>query len=164
MEEAVEQVETTAGPPGAPVAPEAALWEAQGRALGAVKEHLTDLTVDVVLAARAQYLAGGANAIKHWPQIADRVRAAARTTEGPEAWCSKLLGDLKVQAPTKATAGAVLELAQFVRKGGERGARAWLELVQDEVMFIIAQAQLQAEERAAARAAKAKAAEGGATT
>lgn len=134
-------------------------WETRGQALGSIKEALVDLTVDVVMAVRAQYLAGGANAIKHWPQITDRMRAATRTTEGPEAWATKIMRDLKLPAPSKDTAAALEALVEFVRRGGERGTRAWLATVEAESMFIIAKAQRLAEERRSARDARAAAAE-----
>lgn len=144
--------EATAGAAGHdPLAGERAAWEARGRALGSVKEHLVDLTVDVVLAVRAQYLAAGANAIKHWDQITDRMRAATRTSAGPEAWLTKLSRDLKLSAPSRAAAEAAEALAEYVRRGGERGARAWLQLAEDESTFIIARARRLAEARSEAR-------------
>lgn len=136
-----------------------AAWESRGQALGSIKETLVDRTVDVVMAVRAQYLASGANAIKHWPQITDRMRAATRTTEGPEAWATKIMRDLKLPAPSKDTAAALEALAEFVQRGGERGTRAWLATVEAESMFIIAKAQRLAEERRSERDARAAAAE-----
>lgn len=114
------------------------------------KEHLTDLTVDVVLAVRRQYLAGGANALRHWDQITERVRAATRTTAGPEEWMTKLLRDLQIASPSSDLAAGAEALVETARK---YGVRAWLALVEAEYAFIIARARRIAEERAAARLA-----------
>ena len=114
------------------------------------KEHLTDLTVDVVLEVRRQYLAAGANALRHWDQITERVRSATRTTTGPEEWMTKLLRDLQIGSPSSATAAAIEALTETARK---YGVRAWLALVEAEYAFIVARARRMAEERATARLA-----------
>lgn len=114
----------------------------------ATKEHLTDLTVDVVMELRRQYLAGGANALKHWDQITDRMRAATRTCAGPEEWVTKLCRDLQIAAPSSSLSSAVEALTEMVRRS-RGGAHAWLALVEREYAFMIARARRLAEERRA---------------
>mgnify|MGYP001283913011 CR=1 FL=1 len=123
----------------------------------ATKEHLTDLTVDVVMELRRMYLSTGANALKHWDQITDRVRAATRTCAGPEEWVTKLCRDLQIAAPSSSLSSAAEALTEAARR---YGAAAWLALVEREYAFMIARARRLAEERraekleAAAQAAK----------
>lgn len=117
----------------------------------ATKEALTDATVDVVMELRSQYLAGGANALKHWDQITDRLRAATRTCTGPEEWITKLCRDLQISAPSNSLSSASEALAEMARKAG---ASAWLALVEREYAYMIAKARRLAEERRDARLAE----------
>ena len=116
----------------------------------ATKEALTDATVDVVMELRRQYLAGGANALKHWDQITDRLRAATRTCAGPEEWVTKLCRDLQIAAPSSSLSSASETLAEMARR---YGAAAWLALVEREYAFMIAKARRLAEERRAEKLA-----------
>lgn len=126
------------------------------------KEHLTDLTVDVVLEVRKQYLATGANALRHWDQLTERMRAATRTTTGPEEWITKLLRDLQIGGPSSGLSSAAEALVEHARK---YGVRAWLALVESEYAFMVARARRLAEERRDARlAAEASAKTSPATT
>lgn len=118
----------------------------------ATKEALSDATVDVVMELRRQYLAGGANALKHWDQITDRMRAATRTTSGPEEWCTKLCRDLQIAAPSSGLSSSLESLAEMVRRS-PGGARAWLALVEREYAYMIAKSRRLAEERRAERIA-----------
>lgn len=114
----------------------------------ATKEALSDATVDVVMELRRQYLSTGANALKHWDQITDRVRAATRTCAGPEEWVTKLCRDLQIAAPSSSLSSAVEALTEMVRRS-RGGAHAWLALVEREYAFMIARARRLAEERRA---------------
>lgn len=120
----------------------------KGAATEAEKEHLIDLTVDLVLELRSQFLAAGANAIKHWDQLTDRVRGATRTCAGPEEWFTKIHRDLKIASPSRGAALASERLTEAVRR---YGVRAWLALVEREYAFVIAKARRISEERREAR-------------
>jgi hypothetical protein len=123
-------------------------------------ERVRNLLVDLVLALRAQYLAGGASPLKHWSQITERMRAAAAVTSGPREWCTELMRKLGVVAPSRETCSAVDELVTAVElKGQGIGRRAFLALVDREWGYLIAEARARADERKAERAAKKAAAE-----
>lgn len=110
----------------------------------AVEEHLLDLTTDLVLCLRAQYLAGGASALKHWDQLAERLRAATRTSSTAEAWATRLCRDLLVAVPSAQTSAAMEALVLATRR---HGAVAWLALVEREWAYVMARARRLAEER-----------------
>lgn len=132
---------TGAGGAGATTIDRDALWE-----------ELFDLTVDVVLAYRAQYLESWANVLEHWNQIASRMQMATRTSSGPEEWCSKFARGLKITTPSRDASRAMVRLAEKVAAYG-RGP--WGARVQTEHAFILARARVEAEERKAAREARA---------
>lgn len=117
----------------------------------AQKEHLTDLTVDVVMELRRSFLATGANPLSHWDQIESRLRAATRTSAGPEEWVTKLSRDLRLSAPSNSLSGAMEALTEEARRFG---AARWLALVEREYAYMIAKARRLAEERRAERLAE----------
>ncbi len=116
----------------------------------ATKEHLTDLTVDVVMELRRMFLATGANPLSHWDQIESRMRAATRTCAGPEEWCTKLCRDLRLSAPSNSLSSAMEDLTEAARR---YGAARWLALVEREYAYMIAKARRIAEERRAEKIA-----------
>ena len=119
---------------------------------------MTTLTVNLVLAVRAQYLAGGANAIDHWDQLATRMRVATRTTVSPEQWVSTLLRRLKINTPSVDTSRAADALAEACARttaeGRGSGGVLWLNHVDAEFAFILARCRVIAEERKAAKDAR----------
>jgi single-stranded DNA-specific DHH superfamily exonuclease len=119
-----------------------------------MEERLEMLTADVLLEIRAQYLAGGATALKHWEQISDRMRAATRTQATPQAWCTKLLRDLQISTPSSSTSSALEKLCEAVGILGKRGPSEWLRLIDAEHAFLIARTRTMAEERRDARTAR----------
>lgn len=122
----------------------------KGDATGAAKEHMSDATVDVLLALRAQYLATGASALKHWDQIAEAMKSAVRRSSGPEAWVSTMGMRLRLEAPTSALSAATVALVEAVRR---YDVRAWLALVESEGVYLLARARTLAEERRDAKLA-----------
>jgi hypothetical protein len=114
-------------------------------------------TVALVMALRAQYLAGGASPLKHWTQITERMRAAAATTSGPREWASVMLRKLGVQAPSRETSSAIERLVAAVEIPGVGDAR-FLALVDREWGYLIALARAEAEERQERRRAELEAA------
>lgn len=109
------------------------------------REDLTAATVRVVLDLRRQYLAGGANPLPHWEQIANRIRSAARRTTGPAEWISAVMRSLQIASPSSALALSVAALERTVTSRG--GSAAWLDLVEREHGAIMAHARLEAERR-----------------
>lgn len=116
------------------------------------RERLLELTINLVLNVRAQYLAGPeANPLKHWDQIQDRLRAVVRQCETVEEAVTSLCRSLRLGAPRSLLSRSIEELATFVG----RDAGPWLELLEREYALVIARARLVAEARQAERAAAA---------
>lgn len=113
-------------------------------------EVLRTKTVEVLLEIRSAYLATpGANALKHWTLLQNRMRAAARTTATPEEWASSLCRGLQIQALGSAGARTLVELVHEVAE--RRCAPEWLDLVEREHTYLMALTRRVAEERAAKR-------------
>ena len=110
------------------------------------KERLRTQTVEVLLEFRAAYLASpGANALKHWDQLQERLRAAARTTASPEEWATKMRRDLNLGASSSSGSRALIDLVHEVTERSAR--REWLDLLEREHGYLIALARLTAEKR-----------------
>lgn len=111
---------------------------------------LEDLVVEVLLAIRAEYLQSPhANAIRHWEQLQDRVRAAARTTATAEEWLTWLRRGLRLSAPSKDSSRCSTALVAEVRD--ETDGRAFVEMVEARHAYLMARTRVAAEERKAAR-------------
>ena len=106
------------------------------------REAAREATVQWMLAARAEYLKNGASALKHWDQIQDRMRAAARMSVDVSTWCTSVARGLQLGAPSDARAKATLALKTAVSD-----PMVWLELVEEEHGYLMALARMQAEER-----------------
>ena len=99
------------------------------------KEVLRNRTVDVLLELRAAYLrTPGCNILKHYTQIEDRMRSAARTTATPEEWVTMLSRSLHLSAPSSSCSAAIRALADSVRELG--CAREYMALVEDEYAYL----------------------------
>jgi len=110
------------------------------------KEKLRTLTVETMLELRRAYLGTpGVNALKHWDQLQDRARAAARTCASPEEWVSKMARDLQLPAFNATASDSAVTLVHVVT---ERGARnEWLDLMEDELGYLLALCRLESERR-----------------
>lgn len=106
------------------------------------KEQVEEALVRLILAARAEYLAAGANALKHWDQIQDRLRAAARTSSAVGQFVTAFSRGLQLSAPGGARAAATERLAEAVEEYPR-----WLELVEEEHAFLLAAARLRSDQR-----------------
>jgi len=116
------------------------------------REKLRTLTVEVVLELRSAYLGTpGCNVLKHWDQLQDRMRIAARTTAAPEEWATSIQRALRLGSPSPRLSDSIVTLASVVRE--QRVAREWLQLVEDEYGYVMALARSIAEQRKEARTA-----------
>lgn len=116
------------------------------------REKLRQQTVAVLLTVRNEYLSAGANPLKHWDQIQDRLRSAARTSADVPEWVTKLSRSLGLASPSRARCSATDTLAGTVRELACAGA--WLDLVEDEHGYLMAMTMLEADKRRAAREAE----------
>lgn len=107
-------------------------------------------TVALLVALRAEYLAAGASPLKHWDQLQDRVRIAARTSESAGQWVSALARSLGLGAPTKARSSATTTLCELVGDN-KRDNAAFLDQVEEECGLLMALAVQEATRRRAAR-------------
>lgn len=118
------------------------------------RERLRSLTVETLLALRADYLATPqANALKHWELLTTRLRSSARTCASPEEWGTTMTRRLNVISPSKRLSRALSDLADYVRE--EASTRQWLELLEREHGYVIALTRLAAEKAKEAREATA---------
>lgn len=109
-------------------------------------ELLRSLTVEAMLELRASYLrTPGCNVLKHWDQLTDRLRAAARSSASPEEWVTTMMRTLQLGAPREGSASRYRDLADFVRE--RDAASAWLDLLEREYGYIMAVARGVAEQR-----------------
>lgn len=106
-----------------------------------------DMTVRLVLAARAEYLAAGASPLKHWDQIKDRMRAAASTSGSASEWTTSLLRGLGLGAPGNPLSLATDALVTSIEMDGADDA--FLAFVEAEHGLVLARARLESERRAA---------------
>lgn len=116
------------------------------------REKLRKQTVSVLLVVRSEYLSNGASPLKHWDQIQDRLRAAARTTDDVPGWVTALTRSLNLSAPSKARSLATDVLAKTVAE--HRCASDWLDLVEGEHGYLMALAILEADKKRTARIAE----------
>lgn len=116
----------------------------------AAKEKLRTLTVEVLLDVRAAYLkTPGCSVLKHWDQLQDRMRAAARTSASPEEWATALCRTLQLGAPSPANCRSLVDLVHEVTERQCR--REWLDIVEREYGYLMALARKSAEARREAR-------------
>lgn len=106
---------------------------------------LIDATVVVVLALRREYLrTPGVSVLRHWRQIQNRLRAAARTCESAPEWATRLMRDLQIDSPSVRLSETIEYLVVLVERAG---ASAWLDLLDREHGYVIALARLEADRR-----------------
>lgn len=114
------------------------------------RDRLLEATVLVVDDVRRSYLrTPGASVLKHWDQIQDRVRMAARTSSSADEWITNLSRSLKLPAPDKWLSTSARALQQTVTE--MHATRDWLDLVEREYTLIMAKVRLRAETRQQAR-------------
>jgi hypothetical protein len=108
-------------------------------------EVVRDMTRDVILEMRAQYLANGANAMKHWEQIEARVKAAAMSTSTVGEWSSEVMRTLRLGAPSSSLSSALLTLVAEV--DGRGMSQRWVEQVERELGLLMAEVRVEADAR-----------------
>lgn len=113
------------------------------------RDRVIDRVVDLLMEVRAEYLAGGANALKHWDQIHDRAKLATRTSERMSEWCSTLRRRLNLGSPSSSTSSALLALVAEVDVDDSEA----LELIESEMSYVMARCKAEAQRRREAREA-----------
>lgn len=108
------------------------------------REHLVRLTVDLLLQIRRAYLAAGGSPLRHWDQMTDRMRAAARTTATVPEWSTAIMRSLQLGAPSSSLSSAIEKLTIATI---EIGASSFLDLIEREHGYVMARARLAADQR-----------------
>lgn len=103
------------------------------------------LTVDLLLDLRAQYLAGGANPLKHWDQLSTRLRSAARRASGVEDWHTMMCRSLQLESPSKNNCHSLIGLVREIDT--PKKSQVWLDMLEQRWGLVIATARLTAEQR-----------------
>lgn len=112
------------------------------------REALLSKTVNVMLELRSAYLAAGGSPLKHWSQLHDRLRMAARTSSGVPEWITKMTRSLQIGVPSSSLSSAVDALCHEVECIPQP---AWLDLIEREHAYVMALTRLEAEDRKAQR-------------
>lgn len=107
------------------------------------RETVRNMTVLVLLDLRAAYLAAGASPLRHWDQLLDRMRAAARTSSTVAEWHTSVIRSLQLGSPSSAASSTLAELVETV--GAASGD--FLDLIEREHGYLFARARLEAERR-----------------
>lgn len=113
------------------------------------KEKLRTLTVEVLLELRNAYLRDGANPLKHWEQLQNRMRSASRRSRTPEEWATMIARGLQLRAFGSSGSQALIDLVAVVAEQG--CAAEWLDLVEREYGFLMALTRRCAEQRREAK-------------
>lgn len=113
-------------------------------------EETREAMVQLLLALRWEYLGTGASPLRHWDQLQDRVRAAARMACDVPTWTTAVARGLQLGAPSLERAEATERVAQLV-VGRES---AWLDAIEAEHGYLMALARLRVQERSVEARAK----------
>ncbi len=114
------------------------------------REDMREATVLVLLGLRREYLAQGASPLKHWTQLQDRMRSAARMAVDVPTWVTQISRSLGIGAANAKHAKHVTSLATLI--GAD--SAAWLDLLEEEHAYLIALARLAAQREKESREAK----------
>jgi hypothetical protein len=110
-------------------------------------DAVRDAAVEMLLELRAEYLANGANAMKHWDQLHDRTLMALRTSANGEQLTSALRRGLNLSASSSRCSNAI---DRFVRVL-DADPMLWLGMMESEIGYLMARTRVEAERRKAAR-------------
>ncbi len=133
----------------------AGMFKARPPTISAVElETVRLLVVDLMLAWRQQFLAGGGSALKQWEQIETRMVSAAKRSSGPMEWPTLVARGLRLPGPSKATSSAMLALVRHVDglcSVGVLTPDRFLGLIEAERGLLVALAREAVEKRREAR-------------
>lgn len=111
------------------------------------RDRVIDAVVALLLEVRAEYLAAGANALKHWQQLQDRALLATRTSERMSEWVTTLRKELQLGSPSNSASRAVIALCEEVDADDAEA----LDLIEDELGYVMARCRVEAMRRKAAK-------------
>jgi len=116
------------------------------------RDRVLDAVVELLLEVRSEYLRAGANTLKHWQQIHDRALLATRTSERISEWATTLASELQLGSPSSSRSSATIALCDEVDADDLEA----LDLIEDELGYVMARCRLEAERRKESREAAAR--------
>lgn len=108
-----------------------------------------ELTADVILDMRAQYLAGGGNAVTHWDRLTSCATSALKKRPTAAKWVTEMVRALRLGAPSSKLSASATTLEREVDLRGL--SREWKGLMRSEMAMVIADARMEALARKEAR-------------
>lgn len=115
------------------------------------KEDLRNRLVSLILEVRRQYLAEGANSLKHWDQLQGALKSAGRQAETVEQWYSTLARKVRLGPPSSSLSSDVVALREYVDGLGAEARTEFLRMAMDELPLLVALARSAADARREAR-------------
>lgn len=106
-------------------------------------DRVREETVSLIMAMRSEYLQAGASPLKHWDQLQDRMRAAARQSANVPQFVTSMSRSLSLGAPSNDRSLVIDSLTILV---GEESSK-WLDLVEEEHSYLMALCRLEAQQR-----------------
>lgn len=106
-------------------------------------DAVRDAAVAVMMATRAEYLAAGANALKHWDQLHDRLHLALRTSSTAEQLVTSLRRGLHLSAPSSDSSAAAIDLVTAM----DADPSACMDMLESEIGLVMARSRVEAERR-----------------
>jgi hypothetical protein len=103
------------------------------------KGTLRDLTVELLLQIRSEYLAAGASPLKHWDQLQEQFRAASMRSADASEWVTNIIRWCRLGAPSKSRSLATDRLVSETDGKGITGA--WLDMCERDYGLIFAMAR-----------------------
>lgn len=107
------------------------------------RDRVLDAVVALLMTVRGEYLAAGANALKHWQQIHDRALLATRTSERISEWGTTLAHELQLGSPSSSRSSALIALCDEVDADDAEA----LDLIESELQIVMARCRLEADRR-----------------
>ena len=106
------------------------------------EDQVRQATVRLLHALRNEFLRDGANSLKHWEQIHDRMRAAARMTTTVPEWVTHVQRGLGLAGASAAFSARTRDLSVAVGTAHQE----FLDLVEREHGYLMALTRLAADE------------------
>jgi len=106
------------------------------------------LTVNVILAFRAEHLHAGGNGITHWDKLQNALRVGSRTCADTTEWLTTVRNQLQIGAPDDRSAALICDLIKAAGPGV-----AYLEMIESRYGKLMARARVEAKIRAEAKEA-----------
>lgn len=110
-------------------------------------DAVREAAVEMLLELRAEYLASGISAMKHWDQLHDRTLMALRTSSNGETLTTAIRKGLNLSASSSRCSNAIDRFVKVL----DADPMLWLGMMESEIGYLMARTRVEAERRKAAR-------------